>query len=219
MRLPRGKLLKEPFNPARMNWLDAIKKLTEGAFSGFLDCWDLAGKGIVLFVRGKLADARFYDESGQLRDTEAFERIFAHSLAGDMSLSIYRVSHELALQLYGLLNGELLFGGQQLHLLDVPHVLGMLKHDRFSGCLRIWAADDVALVFYREGKPLGFFHDGDMQMTGTADLQKSIARLPGAAVDLIAGAQYPEAEVPDLFESQDIPGCWHKIVAQSQTVD
>ena len=219
MLLPRGRLVKEPFNPSRMDWLEAIGKLTEGGFSGFLDCWDLAGKGIVLFVRGRLVAARFYTGSGQLTDAEAFAHIFAHSLAGDMRLSIYRVSPELALQLYGLLTGELLFGGQQLHLLDLPHVLNMLKNDRFSGCLRIWAAEDVALVFYREGKPLGFFHDGAAELSGAADLQESIARLPGAAIDLVAGLQDPEADLPDLLQSHDISVCWQKAVAQSQGFD
>jgi hypothetical protein len=216
MMLPRGKLVKEQFNPAKMNWLEAIRKLGSGSFSGFMDCWDLSGRGVVLFVQGRLVAARFDSQTGVLLDGEAFEHIFSRSLAGEMILAIYRLSPDLALQVYGMLTGEMLYGGQQLHLLDVPYLLDKLKADRFSGCLRVYAAEDVALVFYREGRALGFFHDGNAELARTADLEKSVARLPGATIDIIAGRPELENELPDLVKSLDIAACWQTAVAQMQ---
>jgi hypothetical protein len=216
MLLPRGKLVKEQFNPARMNWPEAVRKLGSGSFSGFLDCWDLSGRGVVLFVQGRLVTARFDSRTEQLLDGEAFKHMFSRSLAGEMILSIYRLSPDLALQVYGLLTGEMLYGGQQLHLLDVPCLLAKLKADRFSGCLRVNAAEDVALVFYREGRALGFFHDGNAELARTADLDKSVAGLPGATVDIIAGRPELESELPDLAESLDIAACWKAAVAQME---
>ncbi len=216
MMLPRGKLVKEQFNPSRMNWLEAIRKLSSGSFSGFLDCWDLSGRGVVLFVQGRLVTARFFSRTEELLDGEAFEHIFSRSLAGEMILAIYRLSPDLALQVYGLLTGEILYGGQQLHLLDVPYLLDKLKADRFSGCLRVNAAEDVALVFYGEGKALGFFHDGNAELARTADVSKSVARLPGATVDIVAGRPDLESELPDLMESLDVAACWQKAVAKME---
>ncbi len=216
MMLPRGKLVKEQFNPARMNWPEAFRKLGSGSFSGFLDCWDLSGRGVVLFVQGRLVTARFDSQTGVLLDGEAFEHIFSRSLAGEMILAIYRLSPDLALQVYGLLTGEMLYGGQQLHLLDVPYLLDKLKADRFSGCLRVNAAEDVALVFYREGRALGFFHDGNAELARTADLDKSVAGLPGATLDIIAGRPELESELPDLAESFDIADCWQTAFAQME---
>jgi hypothetical protein len=219
MMLPRGKLVKEPFNPIKMNWLEAIGKLGSGNFSGYLNCWDHSGKGVVLFVKGRLAAARFFSEADQLLGGEPFEHIFARSLAGEMTLSIYRLSHELALQVFGMLTGETLFSGQQLHLMDIPHLLGKLKTDRFSGCLRVGAAEDVALIFYQEGKALGFFHDGNAELVRTADMDESLARLPGAAVDIIAGRQDLESDLPDLLECFDVAACWEKAVAQAERAE
>lgn len=216
MMLPRGKLVKEQFNPARMNWLEAIRKLGSGSFSGFLDCWDLSGRGVVLFVQGRLVTAQFDSRTGVLRGEEAFEHIFSCSLAGEMILAIYRLSPDLALQVHGLLTGELLYGGQQLHLLDIPYLLDKLKADRFSGCLRVTAAEDVALVFYKEGRALGFFHDGNAELARTADLDKSVARLPGATIDIIAGRPELESELPELTVSFDIAACWETAVARME---
>jgi hypothetical protein len=216
MLLPRGKLVKEQFNPARMDWLEAVRKLGSGSFSGFLDCWDLSGRGVMLFVKGRVVTARFHCQSEVLLDREAFEHVFSRSLAGEMILAIYRLSPDLALQVYGMLTGEMLYGGQQLRLLDVPYLLGKLKEDRFSGCLRVNAAEDVALVFYKEGRVLGFFHDGNAELARTADLDKSVAGLPGATLDIIAGSPELESELPNLIESLDIAACWQTAVERME---
>jgi hypothetical protein len=216
MLLPRGKLLKEPTNPATMNWLEAIHNLKEGGFSGYLDCAGEDGKGILLFVGGQLVAVRFFSPLRHSVDAEAFSRIFSRSLGGDMLLSVYRVSRDLALQIFGLLAGELLYGGQQLHLLDIPHVLDKLRQDKFSGCLRVGVAEEVVLIFYREGKPLGFFLDGNAELTSDVDLRESVARLPGATLDVIAGRRDNGKVLPDLLQSLDIQACWHQAVARAE---
>jgi hypothetical protein len=215
MWLPRGKLIKEEFNPVRMNWLEAINKLQAGRFSGYLSCRDLHGRGVVLFVGGQLVAARFTGEGEHLADQEAFARIFERSLSGDTMLCIYHLSQPLALQLFGVVSGELLFAAQQLQLLDIPHLLHTLRHDRFNGCLRVCAAEDVALIFFQQGNPIGFFHDGGTDLVQEADLSTSVAWQPGASVDIIAGQSELAENLPDLMESLDLPGCWQKAVAMA----
>ena len=214
MLLPRGKLIKDEFNPVRMNWLEAIHKLQAGRFSGYLRCWDLHGWGVVLFVGGQLVAVRFISQHEQLTDEEAFARIFARSLSGDTMLCIYRLSKELALHLYGVVCGEVLFAAQQLQLLDIPHLLHTLKHDRFNGCLRVTAAEDVVLIFYEQGSPIGFFHDGGTDLAKDAELSESVAWQPGASVDIIAGQSELAENLPDLMNALDLPGCWQQAVAR-----
>jgi hypothetical protein len=216
MLLPRGKQIKSPFNPKKMNWPEAISKLREGRFSGYLHCWGPSGSGILLFVNGRLATVRFYSRSGDLQNADAFERIFFLSLTGEMTLAIYRVSSELSGLLFTVLTGEILYRGQQLHLLDIPHVLDMLKQDRFSGCLRVGGGQEFSLIFFRSGKPLGFFHDDSTELARTADLERSPARLPGSTLDIIAGLQDSESEVPDLMEAHDLGEYWNCAVEKAQ---
>ncbi|MEZ4484799.1 MAG: hypothetical protein R2864_09420 [Syntrophotaleaceae bacterium] len=130
-------------------------------------------------------------------------------------LSIYRLSQPLALQLYGVVCGEVLFAAQHLQLLDIPHLLHTLKHDRFNGCLRVCAGEDVALIFYQQGSPIGFFHDGSTDLVQCADLSESVAWRPGAMVDIIAGQSAAAADLPDLMESLNLPGCWQQAVARA----
>ena len=213
MWLPRGKLIKDEFNPVRMNWLEAINKLQAGRFSGYLSCRDLHGRGVVLFVGGQLVAVRFAGKGVRLVDQEAFSHIFDRSLSGDTMLSIYHLSQPLALQLFGVVSGEILFAAQQLQLLDIPHLLHTLKHDRFNGCLRVWAGEDVALIFFKEGSPIGFFHDGGTDLVQDADLSISVAWQPGASVDIIAGQSELAENLPNLMESLDLSGCWQQAIA------
>ncbi|MEZ4600321.1 MAG: hypothetical protein R2940_11095 [Syntrophotaleaceae bacterium] len=216
MLLPRGKQVKSPFNPKKMNWPDAVVKLREGRFSGYLHCWGTSGSGILLFDSGRLATVRFYSRSGELLNAEAFERIFFLSLTGEMTLAIYRVSRELSSLLHSVLGGEILYRGQQLCLLDIPHVLQKLTKDRFSGCLRVGAGQEFSLVFFKKGAPIGFFHDDSLDLTRTADLERSTARIPGATLDIIAGVHVSEGDIPDLVESHDLEEYWDRAVKKAQ---
>ncbi len=212
MWLPRGKLIKNEFNPVRMNWLETMHKLQTGRFSGYLSCRGLYGRGVVLFVGGQLVAVRFDGEGEHLAEQEAFVRIFDRSLSGDTLLCIYYLSKPLALQLFGVIRGEILFAAQQLQLLDIPHLLHTLKNDRFNGCLRVSSAEDVALIFFRQGNPFGFFHDGGTELVQDAELSESVAWQPGAAVDIIAGQSELSEDLPDLMKSLDLPGCWQQAV-------
>lgn len=215
MLLPRGKLIKDEFNPVRMNWLEAIQKLQAGRFSGYLNCRDLHGRGVVLFVAGQIVAVRFEGETETLAGQEAFSHIFERSLSGDTMLSIYRLSRTLAVEVYGVICGELLFAAQQVQLLDIPHLLYTLKRDRFTGSLRVCAAEDVALIFFRQGNPVGFFHDGGTELVQVAELSDSVAWQPGASVDIIAGPSDFADSLPDLMEILDLTGCWQQAVART----
>ena len=68
-----------------------------------------------------------------------------------------------------LLHGDVLYQGQELKLLDIRTLHGKLKEDQINGCLRIYTADRIALIFYRGGNAVGFFHDGSTEIETTAD--------------------------------------------------
>ncbi len=216
MLLPRGKLIKDEFNPVRMNWLEAIEKLQSGRFSGYLNCRDLQGWGLVLFVAGRIVAARFVEDKESLTNGGAFDRIFDRSLSGDTMLSIYRLAEGLASELYGVINGETLFSAQHLQLLDIPHLLYTLKRDRFNGALRVAANEDVVLIFFRKGSPAGFFHDGGTDLEQEAELSRSLAWQPGATVDIIAGPSGFANNLPDLSESLELSQLWQQALARAR---
>lgn len=208
--LPRGNPVKERIDPGKVNLPDALRKLQGGGFTGYLRFDAKGGTGIVIFESGKLISALFEAERERLIAYDAIARIFEESLAGNALLDIYKLSPELALSIHALLHGEVLYKGQELKLIDIKALLGKLKEDQISGCLRIYTADRIALIFYRNGSPLGFFHDGSTDIETNADTSMSVARLPGAKIDVLTSRGSEDIVLADLMKSADLGALWKK---------
>jgi len=210
--LPRGNPVKEKIDPGRINLPDALRKLRGGAFTGYLRFDAAPGTGIIIFAQGRLISALC--EEGEKRQiaAAALARIFAISLRGGASLDIFRLSVDLALSVHASLHGHLLYSGQVIKLIDMKVLLGQMKEEQLSGCLRIYSQEHVALIFYRQGNPLGFFHDGSTDLERTADISMSVARLPGAKIDVLTTSSAEEEVLDDLLASVDISRLWNSEV-------
>ncbi|MDO3377018.1 DUF4388 domain-containing protein [Geoalkalibacter halelectricus] len=208
--LPRGNPLKENLNPGRVDLPGALRKLQAGNFTGYLRFAAETGTGILIFEKGKLVSALFEGVAARLVAHEAVARIFEESLQGTASLDIYQLSPELALSIHALLHGEVLYRGQELNLIDIKALLGRIREKRMNGCLRIYAGERIALIFYDQGHALGFFHDGSTDIETTADTSMSIARLPGAKIDLLSTSSLEDLMLTDLQASADLDALWKK---------
>ena len=103
-----------------------------------------------------------------------------------------------------------LYKGQELKLIDIKALLGKLKKDKMNGCLRIYTNEKIALIFYRDGNPLGFFHDGSTDIETQPGESMSVAHLPGAKVDVLTATIADEANMADLMGSADLGAIWRK---------
>ncbi len=218
--LPRGNPVKEKIDPQRVNLPAAFSKLQAGRFTGYLrfECPD--GTGIIIFSQGRLISTLLEGSAERLIANEALTRIFEQSVAGGARLDIYKLSPDLAISIHALLHGHVAYRGQELKLIDIKALLTKMKDERISGCLRIYTNEHVALIFYRDGQPLGFFHDGSTDLETTADTSMSVARLPGAKVDLLVN-RYTGSVLSDLLESADLSVLWQtarESFAQQQQV-
>ena len=98
-----------------------------------------------------------------------------------------------------------------MKLVDVRSLLDTIKRTCLTGCLRVYAEDKVALIFYREGCAKGFFLDGFSRLQQTADVSRSVARLPGAKLDLLATRHSEDVPLADLMASADLGMIWRKL--------
>ena len=212
--LPRGNPVKEKVNPGKVNLPEALDKLRQGKFSGYLRFDFPAGTGIFLFEGGRFVDALFESAHDSLLAHQAISRTFAESLKLHGALSIYRLAPELALLLHDVLHGEPLHQGQELELLNVRALLKRLCDERLDGCLRVYGGQRVALIFYRGGQPLGFFHDGAADVELTADVARSVARESGAKIDVLAAAEPPGRPLADLWETENLGEIWQTALAK-----
>ncbi|PLX95666.1 MAG: hypothetical protein C0619_00930 [Desulfuromonas sp.] len=211
--LPRGNPVKEKVNPARVNLPEAMGKLRGGSFSGYMRFDSDEGTGVVIFEKGRLISALFqYRKSDKrLIAYDAIARIFEISIQGAAELNIYRVDAELALGIHGLLHGDYVYRGQEIKLVDVCSLLETIKRTCLTGCLRVYAEDKVSLIFYEEGCAKGFFLDGFSRLQQMADVGKSVAKLPGAKLDLLATRHSDEIVLADLMASADLGTIWRKL--------
>jgi len=208
--LPRGNPVREKVNPGKINMPDALGKLHKSGFTGYLRFEAAAGTGVIIFSSGKLISALYEDRSDRLIAYDAIARIFELALAGVLVLDIYKLSTELAMSIHALLHGNTLYKGQELKLIDIKALLGKLKQDKMSGCLRIYTNEKIALIFYKDGNPLGFFHDGSTDIETKADDSMSVAKLPGAKVDVLSSGGADEIDLADLMASADLGALWKK---------
>lgn len=214
--LPRGNPVKENVNPGRVNLPDALEKLRHGKFTGYLRFDFVNGTGIFIFQAGRLISALFEAPDENLIAYDAIARTFHEALKGDGRLDIYRLSPELAFSIHALLHGEMLHRAQDLQLIDIRSLLTRMRDEQRSGCLRIYSQSHIALIFYRDGKPLGFFHDGSTDIETTADTSMSVAREPGAKVDVLITRGDAEKSLADLMETANIAGLWSKALGERQ---
>jgi len=210
--LPRGIPVKEKIDPGRINLPDALRKLRSGTFTGYLRFDATQLTGIIIFEQGRLISALCEEKGSRLTAYDAIARIFSASLAGGTNLDLFRLSSDLALSIHALLHGHLLYSGQEIKLIDIKSLLAQMKEDKLSGCLRIYTQEHIALIFYRAGDPLGFFHDGSTDLETTADTSLSVARLPGAKIDVLSTTADEEQILVDLMESADITKLWNSEV-------
>lgn len=210
MLLPRGNPVKVGIDPGKVNLPEALLKLQKGNFTGYLRFDTTQGTGVLIFDSGRLISALFETVREKLIAYDAISMVFERSLAGNATLDIYKLSSDLAMSIHALLHGNVLYQGQEVKLLDIRGLLGKMKKDQISGCLRIYTQEHIALIFYRNGDPLGFFHDGSTDIEKTAENSLSVAKLPGAKIDVLTSEISEEDNLADLLASADLGQLWAK---------
>ncbi|NOQ42672.1 MAG: hypothetical protein GQ563_09280 [Desulfuromusa sp.] len=210
--LPRGNPIRQKVNPARINLPEAMEKLRAGTFTGYLHFDSQQGAGVILFKTGQLISSIFVDKNDteRLIAYDAIAKIFEVSILGNAVLNIFRLSTDLVLGVHALLHGRYLQKGQDLKHLDVRAQLEHIKSEGLTACLRIYAEDRTTLIFYDQGYALGFFHDGDTELGTTTDISISVARLPGAKMDLLEVRSADETVLADLMGSADLRPIWQR---------
>lgn len=211
--LPRGNPVKENINPGKVNLAEALGKMRQGKFTGYMRFDFPEGTSVFIYQEGRLVSSLYENELEHLIAYDAIDRTFRDALSGTGNLNIYRLSTELAYSIHTLLHGEMLHKGQDLQLIDIKSLLVRMREEKRSGCLRIYSKEHIALIFYRNGTPLGFFHDGSTDIETTADSSLSVAKEPGSKVDVLVTRGGGEKMLADLMETADIAGLWGNAVA------
>lgn len=212
--LPKGNPLYENIATSKVKLPEVLEKLKGGAFTGYLNFTFPSSVGILFFEAGKLISALLERGATRLSGFEAIAGMCEQILAGGGSLNVYKLSKDLTMCMHALLHGEMLYKGQELKLIDVKGLLEKLKAQQLNGCLRIYTEDRSALIFYKDGSPLGFFHDGSQDIETSATESQKIAGLPGAKIDVLSTKSADELMHYDLLEMVNVSKLWDSAFAR-----
>ncbi len=208
--LPRGKPVKEDVATAGMNWREVLQKLHDGRFTGYLNFVCDANRGLLLFYHGQLAAIRYGRGAEFVGGETAMQHILSASRASEAYLDIYRLEADLAHAICNLVEGQPFCREQHLALLDLPHLLALLKQEGFSGGLHVYDDRKATVILMENGSYLGFFHDGQAGIVTSADPSASVACNAGARLDVIGSAKISASNVPDYLEQADLFALWEK---------
>lgn len=213
--LPKGSPLFENLAVSKLKLPDVLTKLSNGAFTGYASFVFQANTSILVFEAGKLVSAMVEGQNGKRES--GFEALSSLAelmvTSGSGALNVYKLSKDLTMCIHALLEGEMLYRAQELKLIDIKTLLEKVKEDQMNGCLRIYTDEHSAMIFYKDGNPLGFFHDGSSDIETSSSESQKIAGLPGAKIDLFSTQSADELMGTNLLEVANVQKIWDTSVA------
>jgi hypothetical protein len=217
--LPKGSPLFENLAVSKLKLPEVLSKLSTGSFTGYASFVFQSSTTILVFESGKLVSALLEEQKGN-RQTgfEAISNLVELMVSsGSGALNVYKLSKDLTMCIHALLQGEILYKAQELKLIDIRTLLEKIKTDQMNGCLRIYTDDRSAIIFYKDGNPLGFFHDGSQDIEISSTESQKIAGLPGAKIDLYSTHDIEELMSIDLLEVVNIQQIWDTAILLNQS--
>jgi len=217
--LPKAPPLFENIETTNLRLPDILNKLSATGFTGYV-CFILpSSTTFMVFGSGKLGIVLLEEQNGTRQTSlDALINLAAQMLSTNSgSMSAYKLSDNLGTRIRALLESKTVCMAQELERVNIRDVLEKIKADRISGCLRIYTVDRSALIFYKDGNPQGFFHDGSHDIEKTAMESQKIASLPGARIDLFSTQEVANHMETDLLELVNIQKLWDCAVAHHQT--
>ena len=211
MLIPRGVPVYQNVVAARFAAPVFLAQMRQEKLTGYLKYTFPASLTILVFEGGRLLSAHHEQADRKLSGFEALGATFRAIVTEGGSVDVYRLSPDLAMGLHALLHGEALYLAQELKLIDARALMGKLKAQRLNGCLRVYTTDRTGLIFYKDGNPLGFFHDGSQGIETSATESQKITALPGAKIDVLSTQSAQDLmAADDLLEVVNVDRLWEQ---------
>lgn len=219
LRLPKGTPLFENIDASELQLDAVVTKLAHGCFTGYASLTFQNAVSILVFESGKLVSMVFENDRGvSLTNFEAMTALADQMLTSSSGkLNVYRLSGDLTMCIHALLQGEARYRAQDLGLIDIKSLLERVKNEQMNCCLRIYTKDRSSMIFYKEGAPLGFFHDGSQEIEASPGDSQQLTQDPSAKLDLYSTMSADELMAHDLLEVINVSSIWKTAVSRQQS--
>lgn len=206
--LPKANPLYEKISANKIVIPDVLEKLGTGGFTGYIQHsapeFDFYG----IFAKGKLLCALSSEEGRDKTGFEAIVLLFDKVVSAGGEINVYRMTADLAVCAHALAIGTRLFNGDEVRQVDIKGALSRLKGQNINGVVRFYTSDRSAMIFYKDGLPIGFYHDGAGSIDSSPEESRKIAALPGARVEICSTKTLEELIQYDLLQMVNLQKLW-----------
>jgi hypothetical protein len=206
--LPKANPLYEKIAANNIVIPDVLEKLGSGGFTGYINHSAPEFEFYGIFAKGKLLCAVGTDEGRDKTGFEAIVLLFDKVLSAGGEINVYRMTADLAVCAHALALGTRMFNGEEVRNVDIKGVLARLKGQGINGVVRFYTPERSAMMFYKDGLPIGFYHDGASSIESTPEESRKIAALPGARVEICSTKPLEELMQYDLLQMVNLQKLW-----------
>ena len=206
--LPKANPLYEKILANKIVIPDVLEKLGNGGFTGYIQYASPEFEFYGIFAKGKLLCAVSNDGVRDRTGFEAIVLLFDKVLSGGGEINVYRMTADLAVCAHALALGARLFNGEEVRQVDIKGILSRLKGQGTNGVVRFYTEDRSAMIFYKDGLPIGFYYDGASSIESSSDESRKVAALPGARVEICSTKPLEELIQYDLLQMVNLQKLW-----------
>ncbi|NTV50661.1 MAG: GTPase-activating protein [Geobacteraceae bacterium] len=214
--LPKANPLYEKVSANKIVISDVLEKLGKGGFTGYIHHSAPEHEFYGIFAKGKLLCAVSNDDGRDKTGFEALVLLFDKVVSGGGEINVYRMTTDLAVCAHALALGTRLFDGEEVRQVDIKGILARLKAQNTNGVVRFYTPEHSAMIFYKDGLPLGFYYDGARKIESSSEESRKIAALPGARFEICTTKTLDELMQYDLLQMVNLQKLWES--AQSRNV-
>jgi hypothetical protein len=197
---------------------DVLNKLAKGSFSGYLSYTDADFVAECIFVKGILICVSVCEKERERTGFEAFSLLFDRILSSGGEINIYRMTSDMAVCAHALLLGAKLINGSEVRRIDIKETLAQLRNQGLNGVVRFYTPKRSAMIFYKDGQQIGYYHDDAQAIETSPEESRKIAALPGALVDVCSTKPMEELMRNNLLHMVNLEKLWEAAQARQTTL-
>lgn len=216
--LPKTDPLHEHVSTRSLNLPDLLKKLAKGEFTGYVQFTSSQTTAFSVFSLGKLIGVVSTEKAKTRTGLDALASMFEKILVVGGEISVYRMTTDLSMCAHALALGRLLHNGEAVRQVDMKGVLARLKQQGLNGAVLFAAGERHAMIFYKGGQAIGFYHDGTSALDASPDESRKVAALPGAQLYVYATKPIEELLSYDLLQLVNLDKLWSAAEARQSAI-
>lgn len=207
--LPRSNPLHEQLPSHKIKLPEMLSKMTSGGFTGYLSYFCSKAEAYVLFIKGALISTLFIEGERRKNDFEAISALFDCVFSQDDGhFNVYRMTTDMVMCTHALLHGDTIVHAQEVRTVDLKVLLERLKLQGLNGTVLFTTAERSAMIFYKQGMPLGFYHDARRELETSPLESQKVAALPDACIEVRSSQPASDLMLRNLMDIFNIDRLW-----------